>query len=161
MYMKLINPNVKVLFEWLHEHGVESDLVVYTRRSCLLRYVSRLRRQPVRVTWDATWHHSPDQIAIPSNIKHADQAMLACGSDEPLVPAELRDLRMGMERLLAARDALARTLALPEMPEVVLTCVAKNVSETAIKMGFAPENAFLWDDNAELAGQPNVFIVDK
>ncbi len=161
MYTKLINPNVKTLVEELRSRGVQCDLVIYTRRSSLLQYSSRLRRRAVQVHWDTSWHHSENQIVIPNTVSHADQAMLACGVDEPLAPSELRDLRMGMERLLAARDALARAVALAEKPEVVVTAVAKNISDTARRLGFSPDRAFLWDDNAELCGQSNVFIVDK
>ena len=47
------------------------------------------------------------------------------------------------------------------IPQVVLTSGTKQVAFTANKLGYPIERAFMWDDNTELRGLRNVYVVDK
>jgi len=160
LYQKLVNPQAKALLDDIRTRGFESDVVIYTRRSSLVTYMSPARQGPVDLEWSPDWVHSPEQFSIPGGVKNAEEVMGSCQT--MLLPSEVRDLRLSFERLLAARDALTRVLGLKGRPTVVVTSGAKNVRETSKRLGFKDDQkAYLWDDNDELRGKEQVVVVDK
>jgi hypothetical protein len=71
------------------------------------------------------------------------------------------DVECGLERLLAARNAIAHELGLQEPPTVVVTAGAKDVAATARNLHVEIETALLFDDNIELRKDPRVVVVDR
>mmetsp|Transcript_22369 Transcript_22369/g.53586 ORF Transcript_22369/g.53586 Transcript_22369/m.53586 type:complete len:402 (+) Transcript_22369:85-1290(+) len=160
LYQKLVNPQAKLLLENIRARGFDSDVVIYTRRSSLVTYMSPARQSPVDLEWDPDWVHAAEQFAIPGGVKNAEEVMGSCQT--MLLPSEVRDLRLSFERLMAARDALTRVLGLKARPTVVVTSGAKKVRETAKRLGYKEDQkAYLWDDNDELRGKEQVVVVDK
>mmetsp|Transcript_8915 Transcript_8915/g.14080 ORF Transcript_8915/g.14080 Transcript_8915/m.14080 type:complete len:345 (-) Transcript_8915:177-1211(-) len=160
LYKYLINPEVLRVYRAFISKKYRPELVIYTRRSHLLSYTSVLRSRPVDLTWMPDWHHSKTQVCFPSDIKNADQILNSYSGSCSLFPKERLDLRMSLERLLAARDAIKEILELPKAPKVVVTCAPKDVTLTASKMDL-PSNSYLWDDNEDLFGADKVLPVAR
>lgn len=59
-----------------------------------------------------------DQLVIPAHVEKASDVLDTYSGGVQLKLAEMMDLRMGFERLIAARDAMQRALSLSYKPKV-------------------------------------------
>jgi len=135
------------------------DIVIYTRRPMLLRYKSCVTGEVIGLKYDASWYDTVGQVYIPSSVREGAD-VLAHYSGPPLDKDEENDVLKGMERLLAARDAVAHELGLSELPPIVVTAAPKEVEETARHLGVDPNTSILYDDNVALAGDSRVVLVE-
>jgi len=160
LYRRLMNPQIKPLMNQLRLSTKKTPVVLYTMRPQLLQYRSAARNSRVNLRWKGEWHHSPDQVVIPPEVRTPDQVVDAYSGLTPLLEGEKQDLFMSFQRLLSIRQVVEEELELGYTPHVVVTSTMKDVQATAEKLGFLPQRAFLWDDNTVLEGQPHVLTVD-
>ena len=158
LYRKLINPNLQKAYGHYKKMGKEIQVVIYTRRPQILYYRSCVRHDtmPMRYADDM---HSQGQLFVPSWMKTSDQ-VFAKYSGPQLLDEEANDVRKSLDRLLAARDAVAHALGLDKPPMVVVTAQAKDLDATAQHLRLPVETCLLFDDNAELRAHPRVVLVD-
>lgn len=160
LYRRLMNPQIKPLMKQLHRSTKRTPVVLYTMRPQLLQYRSAARNSRVNLRWKKEWHHSPDQVVIPPEIKDPEEIVAAYDGITPLLEGEKQDLFMSFQRLLCIRQVVQEELELDYTPQVVVTSTMKDVQATAQKLGLRPERSYLWDDNTVLEGQPHVLTVD-
>eukprot|EP00281_Chroomonas_sp_CCMP1168_P023842 CAMPEP_0206224634 /NCGR_PEP_ID=MMETSP0047_2-20121206/7131_1 /ASSEMBLY_ACC=CAM_ASM_000192 /TAXON_ID=195065 /ORGANISM="Chroomonas mesostigmatica_cf, Strain CCMP1168" /LENGTH=526 /DNA_ID=CAMNT_0053647605 /DNA_START=105 /DNA_END=1682 /DNA_ORIENTATION=+ len=160
LYSKLVNPQLKPLYQQLKMSVEKIPVVLYTMRPQLLRYKSAVRGRTVAMQWKKEWHHSADQIVIPAHVENPEEVLDTYSGTSPLHPQEQTDLYMSFQRLIAIRQALKEELSLDANPPMVVTAVMKDVQGTATKLGLPPECSYLWDDNEVIKGQPHVLTVD-
>jgi len=160
LYRRLMNPQIKPLMNQLNRSTKKTPVVLYTMRPQLLQYRSAARNTRVNLRWKKEWHHSPDQVVIPPEVKCPEDVLDNYDGLTPLLQGEKQDLLMSFQRLLAIRQVVEEELGLDYTPNVVVTSTMKDVQSTAEKLGMRPERAFLWDDNQVLQGQPHVLTVD-
>jgi hypothetical protein len=67
---------------------------------------------------------------------------------------------MSLDRLLAARNAVAHELGLSTLPSIVVTAEAKKTDATAQHLNVPVESCLLFDDNVELRDDRNVVLVE-
>jgi len=160
LYRRLLNPQLKLLYQQLQMQVRKLPVVLYTMRPQLLRYRSACRNEQFLLQWKPEWHHSPDQVVIPSWVTVPEDVLAEYTGQTPLLPQEKTDLFMSFQRLLAIRTVVQEELELAETPTLVVAAAMKDVQGTAIKLGLPPENSYLWDDNEVLRGQPHVLTVE-
>uniref|UniRef100_A0A7S0QN91 Uncharacterized protein n=1 Tax=Cryptomonas curvata TaxID=233186 RepID=A0A7S0QN91_9CRYP len=158
LYQHLVNPALRPAYDQFRRQVKNAKVVIYTMRSSLLFYNSNFRGLQIPVQFAAEWHKD-GQLYLPAEIKTADEIMQRY-SGPPLIEEEHTDMQHAMERLLAARDAVAKSLDLPEGSViVVVTSSHKEVARTAVSIGARPASAYLWDDNPKLTGCAGVVPV--
>ena len=158
LYSKLINPNLKKMYEFYTESGKEVDVVIYTRRPQIVYYKSCVTSNTVPVRY-ADDFHGQGQLIFPSSIG-TSQDILDTYVGPDLLEEEHRDVQLALDRLLAARDAVMLELGLAKPPPVVVTAQPKNIEATARQLGLPAESCLLFDDNVELRSNPRVVLVD-
>jgi hypothetical protein len=109
--------------------------------------------------YDDDWHVE-GQLLIPPTVRSSSD-MIATYAGPELYEDVQFDVECGLERLLAARNAIAHELGLQEPPTVVVTAGAKDVAATARNLHVEIETALLFDDNIELRKDPRVVVVDR
>jgi hypothetical protein len=158
LYTKLVNPNLRQMYDHYVQQGKELDVVIYTRRPQLLHYKSCFRRNTISVRYTSDWHRN-GQVYFPSSTKSSEDIFATyCGPE--LLEDEQNDVKKSLDRLLAARDAIMHNLGLSTPPPVVVTAQAKDVGTTARYFGVPEDSCLLFDDNVELRNDPYVVIVD-
>jgi hypothetical protein len=158
LYKHLVNPALRPAYDQFRQQVKSAKVVIYTMRSSLLFYNSNFRGLQIPVQFAPEWHKD-GQLYLPAEIKSADDIMQRY-SGPPLIEEEHTDMKHAMERLLAARDAVANSLGLPESSVVVVvTSSHKEVARTALNIGARPAFAYLWDDNPKLTGCAGVVPV--
>lgn len=135
----------------------EVEVVVYTRRPQMLRYYSSFRGMTFGLRYKEAWHKD-NHIYFPPEVETAEEIMQEYSGPE-LLEDERVDIVSSLERLLSARAALKDELGLDKVPSVVVTSEFKDISGTAKHLGLPIESTFLYDDNIELVGHPNVITV--
>mmetsp|Transcript_16061 Transcript_16061/g.36709 ORF Transcript_16061/g.36709 Transcript_16061/m.36709 type:complete len:524 (-) Transcript_16061:71-1642(-) len=160
LYRRLLNPRLKQLFAQLRMTVKRLPVVLYTMRPQLLQYRSACRDERFALRWKTEWHHSVDQVLIPTDITDPAEILAEYSGSVCLWEPEKQDLYMSFQRLLAIRKVIEEELELDSVPELVVTSVMKDVQGTAIKLGHRPEKCYLWDDNQVLEGQPHVLTVE-
>ena len=157
LYAKLVHPGLRPAYE-AYRARADVDVVIYTRRPQLLQYRSCVTGKVLPLRYEAGWHHG-GQVHIPSSM-HEAEAVLQRYSGPTLDDDEEHDVLKGLERLLAARDAVANALGLSCPPPVVVTATEKDVEMTARHLGLDESTAVLYDDNAALQWNPRVVHVE-
>lgn len=145
------------VYESFQRQSDRVDVVVYTRRPQMLRYHSSFRGETFGLRYKESWHKK-SQVYFPPECKTAEDIMAEYTGPE-LLDEERIDILSSLQRLLAARAALTAELGLSEMPTVVVTSEFKDIEGTVQHLGLPLEHAFLYDDNIELVGHPNVITV--
>mmetsp|Transcript_41351 Transcript_41351/g.130135 ORF Transcript_41351/g.130135 Transcript_41351/m.130135 type:complete len:711 (+) Transcript_41351:179-2311(+) len=158
LYRHLVNPNVRQAYDKLHAQSRDTRVVIYTRRPQVLHYRSCFRDATINVKYNEEWH-SEGQLYIPSDVTSAKEMMKAYQGPE-LLEDEANDVSKSLERLIAARDAIAQELGLTTPPVIVVTASDKRVTDTAEHLGLSSEHAFLFDDNEALRKDPKVIVVE-
>jgi len=159
LYRRLLNPQVKLLYEQLQMSVEKLPVVIYTMRPQLLRYRSACRTSHLALRWKTEWHHSMDQVVIPPDVTRPEQILSEYSGSTSLMDQEKTDLYMSWQRLLAIRQVVQEELGLEAPPSIVVTSTLKDVQATATKLGLRPEVSYLWDDNEVMKGQPHVLTV--
>ena len=159
LYQHLVNPSLRPAFDAFRRQVKNAKVVIYTMRSSLLFYNSNFRGIQIPVQFAPEWHKD-GQLYIPADIMSANEIMQRyCGPQ--LIQEEHDDMLHAMERLIAARDAVLKSLALPiGSITVVVTSSHKDVQRTATTLGVRPETTYLWDDNSKLLGCAGVVAVE-
>uniref|UniRef100_A0A7S0F5D2 PAS domain-containing protein n=1 Tax=Hanusia phi TaxID=3032 RepID=A0A7S0F5D2_9CRYP len=158
LYRHLVNPNVRQAYDNLHAQSRDTRVVIYTRRPQVLHYRSCFRDATINVKYNEEWH-SEGQLYIPSEISNAQEMMNTYQGPE-LLEDEANDVSKSLERLIAARDAIAQELGLTTPPVIVVTASDKRVTDTAEHLGLSSEHAYLFDDNEALRKDPKVIVVE-
>ena len=158
LYSKLINPNLRATYDKYVESGQKVDVVIYTRRPQIVYYKSCVRQNTVPVRYADDWH-AQGQLVFPSRIKTSEEIFSTYAGPD-LLEDEQHDVKKSLDRLLAARDAVARELGLAQAPRVVVTSQAKNLAATARHLGVPIETCLLFDDNTDLRRDPRVVLVE-
>lgn len=158
LYRKLINPNLRSMYDHYVQQGKQLDVVVYTRRPQVVYYKSCVRHNTVPVRYADEWH-GQGQLYFPSSIKSSEDIFATYAGPE-LLEDEQNDVKKSLDRLLAARDAIMHELGLSTPPPVVVTAQAKDVHTTARYFGVPADQCLLFDDNVELRNDPRVVLVD-
>jgi len=158
LYKLLVSPNIRPALNLIHGQAEEVTVTIYTRRPQVVHYTSPHRQEPVRLLFNAAWHQG-GQLLLPGHVKTAADMMREY-SGEALLTEERRDVEKILERLLAARDAVASELGLSYTPSVVVTATGKVVEGTAAALGLPGEHAVLFDDNTDLASNAKVVSVE-
>ena len=109
--------------------------------------------------YDDDWHVE-GQLLIPPTVR-SSRDMIATYAGPELCEDVQFDVKCGLERLLAARNAIAHELGLQEPPTVVVTAGAKDVAATARGLHVEIETALLFDDNIELRKDPRAVVVER
>ncbi|KAJ1477199.1 hypothetical protein T484DRAFT_1963952 [Baffinella frigidus] len=159
LYTKLLNPEVGKLYSLItHNYGHHVQPVIYTMRATFLVYHSCFREAVIPLYWKAEWHHGA-QIVFPPSVETADDILgTYCGTKQ-LLEEERVDIKKSLERLLATRTVIRRTLGLTKNPYLVVTAAPKDVSATAQMLGMSDSPSFLWDDNPKLREDPQVVSI--
>ena len=158
LYQHLVNPSLRPAYEQFGRQVKSSKVVIYTMRSSLLFYNSNFRGIQIPVQFAPQWHKD-GQLYIPAEVKSADEIMQRYSGPE-LIEQEHTDMLHAMERLLAARDAVALALGLTAgSVTVVVTSSHKDVPQTARTLGARVDATYLWDDNPKLTGCVGVIPV--
>jgi len=158
LYKRILSPSLRQAYESYRARS-DVDVVIYTRRPQLLCYRSCVTGEAIRLKYDESWHDDMGQVYIPSSVRDGAD-VLAHYRGPCLDKDEENDVMKGMERLLAARDAIAHELGLLELPPVVVTAAPKEVEKTARHLGLDPNTSILYDDNVALAGDSRVVLVE-
>ena len=159
LYRKLVNPSLRKMHSEYIRQGKDVEVVIYTRRPQILYYRSCVRHNtvPMRYADDMADHEG--QLHVPPAMATSD-SIFATYSGPELLAEEINDVKKSLDRLLAARNAVAEELGLATPPHVVVTAQAKNVEATARHLQRPIESCLLFDDNAELAAHPRVVLVE-
>ena len=158
LYKLIVSPNIRPALQLVREQAQDVTVVIYTRRPQVITYSSPYRREAVRLLFAPAWHDSKDQLLLPGHVTTAAD-MMAEYRGASLLEEEKRDVEKILERLLGARDAVASELGLPTPPTVVVTSHDKKVETTAAALNLPSDQAFLFDDNPQLATNPKVVSV--
>jgi hypothetical protein len=158
LYKQLINPSLRKVYEFYVQQGKQVEVVIYTRRPQIVYYKSCVRQNTVPVRYAEDWHDQ-GQIYFPSHVKTSEDIVATYAGPE-LVDDEMHDVKMSLDRLLAARNAVAHELGLSSMPPVVVTAEAKDTEATAQYFNVPVESCLLFDDNSELRSDPRVVLVE-
>ena len=158
LYKQLINPSLKKVYDFYVQQGKQVEVVIYTRRPQIVYYKSCVSQNTVPVRYAEDWHDQ-GQIYFPSHVQ-TSQDILATYAGPELVEDEMHDVKMSLDRLLAARNAVVNELGLSSMPPVVVTAEAKNTDATAQYFNVPLESCLLFDDNIELRNNPQVVLVE-
>lgn len=158
LYAKLISPNLRKAYNSYLESGRKVDVVIYTRRPQIVYYKSCVRQNTVPVRYADDWH-AQGQLFLPPGIQ-TSQDIFSTYAGPDLLEDEQHDVKMSLDRLLAARDAVVRELGLPQAPPVVVTSQAKDLETTARHLGVPIETCLLFDDNTDLRHNPRVVLVE-
>merc|ERR1719265_1879247 len=108
LYKRILSPSLRPAYESYRARS-DVDVVIYTRRPQLLLYKSCVTGEVIGLKYDASWYDTVGQVYIPSSVREGAD-VLAHYSGPPLDKDEENDVLKGMERLLAARDAVAHEL---------------------------------------------------
>jgi len=157
LYSLLVHPALRPAYEAYKERG-EVEVVIYTRRPQLLQYRSCVTGKELPLRYEADWHYG-GQMHIPSSMREA-KSVQERYSGPSLDEDEEHDVLKGLERLLAARDAVSQALGLSSPPPVVVTASQKDVELTARQLGLDASTAVLYDDNDDLKWNPRVVHVE-
>ena len=158
LYKLLVSPCLRHAYKNYAAHG-DVDVVIYTRRPQLLQYQSCVTGEVVGLRYAPSMHYAGNQVHIPASLRSPEDVLARyCGPK--LDEDETHDVLKGLERLLAARDAIAHELGLSTPPHVVVTAREKDVTRTARHLGMDPCNAVLYDDNIVIAHENNVVNVE-
>ena len=158
LYQLLLSPNIKPALQQVRSQADQVSVVIYSRRPQVVTYTSPYR-QPFKLSFNPAWHSEDGQLMIPGNVTSA-ATMMEQYRGVPLLGDERRDVEKMLERLIAARDAVAAELELRSAPTVVVTDQDKNVEGTAAALGLPTEHAVLFDDDPGLEHLPNVITVE-
>jgi len=158
LYTKLINPNLRRTYDAYVEAGKEVDVVIYTRRPQIVYYKSCVRHNTVPVRYADEWH-AQGQLFFPSDVK-SSQDIFATYTGPELLEDEQHDVKMSLDRLLAARDAVTSQLGLACAPPVVVTAQTKDLAMTARQLNLPVETCLLFDDNTDLRRKAGVVLVE-
>ena len=109
LYSLLVHPGLRPAYEEYKERG-KVVVVIYTRRPQLLQYRSCVTGKVLPLRYEAGWHYG-GQVHIPSSMREA-KSVQERYSGPSLDEDEEHDVLKGLERLLAARDAVAQALGL-------------------------------------------------
>ena len=134
-------------------------VVIYTCRPQLLQYKSCITGEMLNLRYAPGMHDAGNQVHIPASLR-SPEAVLARYSGPDLDEDETHDVLKSLERLLAARDAIAHELGLSTPPHVVVTAKEKDVELTARHLGMDPCSAVLYDDNIAIVHKKNVVNVE-
>jgi len=158
LYRRIVSPSLREAYDSYAAKGAV-DVVIYTRRPQLLKYKSCMTGEVRGLRYDSHWHDSGGQVHIPPAIHDAlDVLSTYCGPT--LDEDEEHDVLKGLERLLAARDAITLELGLASPPAVVVTATEKNLDLTSRHLGLKAQRAVLYDDNVALSKDKRVVTVD-
>jgi len=157
LYTKLINPNLRKMYDFYAQSGKEVSVVIYTRRPQIVYYRSCVSQNTVPVRYSDEFH-GHGQLYFPSSVDTSED-ILATYVGPELLEDEEHDVKMSLDRLLAARDAVMSELGLSTPPPVVVTAQTKNIETTANFLNLPVESCLLFDDNVELSGNPRVVLV--
>ena len=158
LYRLLVNPSLLETFQILKQRHQTVRVVIYTMRADFLRYHSSCYPTAIPIQWNPDWHDQ-NQLYFPSHLRSADEILRECRSLPTLDPQDSFGLSKSLERLLIARQVLAEALALPSLPDLVVTAGDKEVAKTVARLGYPLDHAHLWDDNAALQGRPRTVVV--
>jgi len=157
LYTRLVSPSLRQAYESYAAKG-EVDVVIYTRRPQLLNYKSCMTGEVLGLRY-ADWHDAAGQVHIPATMQQAGDVLEQyCGP--VLDEEEEHDVLKGLERLLAARDAIALELGLATAPPVVVTATEKDLDKTARHLGLHTQRIVLYDDNVALSKDSRVVVVE-
>jgi hypothetical protein len=159
LYRKLINPSLRPMYNSYVKQGKEVEVIVYTRRPQVVYYKSCVRQNTVPVRYADEWHGHDGQLYLPSSLKTSDDIFKTYTGPE-LLEDEIHDVKLALDRLLAARNGVMHELGLAVPPRVVVTAAAKHVETTARFYGLSPDACLLFDDNIELRNAPQVVLVN-
>lgn len=159
LYRRIVSPSLRTAYDSYTARGDHVDVVIYTRRPQLVNYKSCITGEVLELRYAPGWHDSGSQVHIPPTVR-APEDVLAMYSGPELDEDESHDVLKGMERLLAARDAVAHELGLATPPPVVVTAKEKDVKLTTRHLGLEMSNAVLYDDNVALARNKHVMLVE-
>ena len=156
LYGLVINPCLRPAYDKLKSQAKQIKVVIYTMRCELLRYHSDSRGIKFYLQYDPRWHLNR-RLYIPAQVSTEDVFKTV---QNELNEEESHNFLLYLERLLAARNAVEEALGLDwESVSVVVTGTRKDVRQTARDLGLNPSASFLWDDNVELTGCPEVITV--
>jgi hypothetical protein len=158
LYKRMISPSLRQAYQSYTSRGDEVDVIIYTRRPQLIHYKSCATGEVLDLHYNDDWHDAGSQLHIPASIREAED-VLDRYNGPALDEEESHDVLKAMERLLAARDAIAHELGLATPPHVVVTARQKDVRLTARHLRLDSSSAVLYDDNRALAGDENVVLV--
>ena len=125
----------------------------------ILYYRDEFSEQTLPMRYDDDWHVE-GQLLIPPTVRSSSD-MIATYAGPELCEDVQFDVKCGLERLLAARNAIAYELGLQEPPTIVVTAGAKDVAATARDLHVEIETALLFDDNTELRKDPRAVVVER
>lgn len=158
LYKKLVNPNLRRTYDAYVQAGKEVDVVIYTRRPQIVYYKSCVRQNTVPVRYADEWH-AQGQLFFPSDVKSSED-IFATYTGPELLEDEQHDVKMSLDRLLAARDAVVSELGLVRAPPVVVTAQTKALDMTARQLHLPVESCLLFDDNTDLRREARVVLVE-
>eukprot|EP00802_Teleaulax_amphioxeia_P005925 Tamp_05929.p1 GENE.Tamp_05929~~Tamp_05929.p1 ORF type:complete len:833 (-),score=200.19 Tamp_05929:344-2806(-) len=159
LYKRLINPSLRKAYDFYVQQGKQVQVVIYTRRPQIVYYKSCVRHNTLPVRYAEDWHDDQGQIHFPPHVQTSED-ILATYAGPELEEDEVHDVKMSLDRLLAARNAVAHELGLSAAPPVVVTAEAKKTEATAQHLNMPVESCLLFDDNVELRDDRHVVLVE-
>jgi hypothetical protein len=159
LYRQLINPSLHQVYDFYVQQGKQVEVVIYTRRPQLVYYKSCGSDKTLPVRYAEGWHDDQGQIYFPPHVQTSEDIFATWAAPE-LDDDEVHDVLMSLDRLLAARNAVAHELGLSAAPSVVVTAEAKKTEATAQHLNVPVESCLLFDDNVELRDDPHAVLVE-
>ena len=159
LYKLLINPSLRKVYDFYVKQGKQVEVVIYTRRPQIVYYKSCVGHRTLPVRYAEGWHDDQGQIYFPPHVQTSEDIFATWAGPE-LEEDEVHDVMMSLDRLLAARNAVAHELGLSTLPSIVVTAEAKKTDATAQHLNVPVESCLLFDDNVELRDDPHVVLVE-
>jgi len=133
LYRRIVSPSLRQAYKGYTAQG-SVDVVIYMRRLQLLHYKSCTTSEVLGLRYEAVRRDIGGQLHIPPVMQQAGDVLdHYCGPvhDEN----EEHDVLKGLERLIAARDAITHELGLATAPPVVVTATEKYLDLTLHYLG--------------------------